>query len=87
MLSSFLPGQEAGNVQFVVENGFGTLQKKPAAIADVVSRWLQSPELLRKMSMNARAVAMPEASGAIAHDIAEMLFGPAPANAPAAALA
>ena len=25
--------------------------------------------------MSARAVAMPEASGAIAHDIAEMLFG------------
>lgn len=85
VVTSYLPGQEAGNVHFVVENGFGTLRKKPAAIADVVSRWLQSPALLRKMSMNARAVAMPEASGAIAHDIAEMLFGPAPASAPATA--
>ena len=50
VVTSYLPGQEAGNVHFVVENGFGTLRKKPAAIADVVSRWLQSPAQLRKLA-------------------------------------
>ena len=34
MLSSFLPGQEAGNVPFVVRSGFGEFSRKPKVLAD-----------------------------------------------------
>ena len=74
VLTSYLPGQEAGNVRFVVEHGFGALRRRPADIASVVSEWLQSPALLKRMSANARAAALPDASDAIAQDIARMLF-------------
>ena len=42
MLSSHLPGQEAGNVPFVVSSGFGEFSKQPKVIAATVSSWLQA---------------------------------------------
>ena len=36
MLSSYLPGQEAGNVPFVVQSGFGEYSKDPRQIARTV---------------------------------------------------
>merc|ERR1740139_1345730 len=36
ILSSFLPGQEEGNVPYVVNNGFGCYEGSPEGIADTV---------------------------------------------------
>jgi len=73
MLSSFLPGQEAGNVPFVTENGFGAYSKKPKEIADKVCSWLQQPEELASMSDNARSMAQPRASLDIASELIDMV--------------
>jgi len=73
MLSSFLPGQEAGNVPFVTRNGFGDYSKKPKVIARTVCDWLQDPKMLSRMSTNARAVSMPQASTAIAQELCMMI--------------
>lgn len=74
MLSAFLPGQEAGNVPFVVDGGFGAYSTKPRVIAKTVSDWLRDPTKLKDMSAKARAHGNPEATAAIAKDIGDLLF-------------
>jgi len=73
MLSSFLPGQEAGNVPFVTDNGFGEYSRRPKQIARTVRKWIQDPQQLEEMSEAARACATPEATHEIASDLLEML--------------
>jgi len=80
MLSSYLPGQEAGNVPFVTDAGFGEFSRKPSDIASRVSSWIQDPEKLDEMSAAARAAATPQATRAIADQLCEMLDDFAPAN-------
>ena len=47
MLSCFLPGQEAGNVPFVTEGGFGDYSKDPDTIASTVASWMRDPAKVR----------------------------------------
>ena len=68
------PGQEAGNVPYVEENGFGTYSGDPTVIADTVSSWLETPEKLEMMQKAALEAARPAATLDIAKDIAEYLF-------------
>jgi len=74
MLSSYLPGQEEGNVPFVEDAGFGTYSGDPTKIADTVSTWLSSPDMLKDMQGNALVAARPTATIDIAKDLAAMLF-------------
>lgn len=74
MLSSFLPGQEEGNIPFVKDAGFGSYSDDPRSIADTVSIWLSSPDRLATMKENALRAARPTATIDIAKDLAEMLF-------------
>ena len=69
-LTHFLPGQEAGNVGLVSEQGFGEYHDRPRDIAKVVTKWMQEPEThLKKMSENALAFGYPEAGKEIVLDI------------------
>ena len=76
MLSSFLPGQEAGNVPYVLEKGFGEYANKPDRIASRVADWLQDDTTLREMRRNARAAATPQATRLIALDLLHLLEHP-----------
>ena len=76
MLSSFLPGQEAGNVPFVVDSGFGAYNKDPRQIARTVCSWIQDPQKLEGMARSARAAAAPQATEEIALDLLAMLEEP-----------
>lgn len=69
MLTSFLPGQEAGNVDYVLEKGFGDYFEDPVDIAEQVSGWLQNREILNVMSHRAREVGHPAAAAEIVLDI------------------
>jgi 1,2-diacylglycerol 3-beta-galactosyltransferase len=69
MLTSFLPGQEAGNVDYVLENGFGDYCRKPAKIAETVSSWLQNPSYLAELSHKSSNVGHPQAAEEIVLDI------------------
>ena len=73
MLSSFLPGQEAGNVPFVTKSGFGEYSARPKTIAKTVRTWIQHPEQLDSMAAAARAAAKPAATHEIAHELLELL--------------
>jgi 1,2-diacylglycerol 3-beta-galactosyltransferase len=71
MMTSFLPGQEAGNVDVVLESGFGEYKKRPSEIADVVTSWLQDSELMSSMSKAALAAGNPYAADEIVRDIGQ----------------
>jgi len=69
MLTNFLPGQEAGNVDYVIENGFGDFNSDPAVIATEVACWLKDADLMDTMSRAARGVGHPHAAADIVIDI------------------
>ena len=69
MMTSFLPGQEAGNVDVVLEKGFGEFNKKPAKIAETVTSWLQDDELMARMIKSATEAGNPYAADEIVADI------------------
>jgi 1,2-diacylglycerol 3-beta-galactosyltransferase len=68
---SFLPGQEAGNVDVVLESGFGEYKKKPSEIAKVVGSWLQDTDLLNSLSRAAMKAGNPYAADEIVADIGQ----------------
>ncbi|CAM9732018.1 unnamed protein product, partial [Chrysoparadoxa australica] len=74
MLSGYLPGQEEGNVPFVVDGGFGDFSRKPQLIASKVSDWFRNPEMLQRMSAAAIRAAKPNATYDIAREIGSMMF-------------
>jgi len=73
LLTSFLPGQEEGNVDFVVSKGFGLFQedKSPETVAAIVCTWLQDPAKLNDMSKKAHQAGSPRAAEDIARIIGQ----------------
>ena len=68
-MRSFLPGQEAGNVDVVLEGRFGAFEKRPSEIGKTVTSWLQDSALLRSMSQAAMVAGNPYAADEIVEDI------------------
>eukprot|EP00619_Florenciella_sp_RCC1007_P004631 CAMPEP_0205911628 /NCGR_PEP_ID=MMETSP1325-20131115/5279_1 /ASSEMBLY_ACC=CAM_ASM_000708 /TAXON_ID=236786 /ORGANISM="Florenciella sp., Strain RCC1007" /LENGTH=311 /DNA_ID=CAMNT_0053278187 /DNA_START=142 /DNA_END=1077 /DNA_ORIENTATION=+ len=69
MLSTFLPGQEAGNVDFVKESGFGDYSPDPEVIAARVSEWFGDPSALNSMRSAALASGRPAATLDVARNL------------------
>lgn len=70
ILSDAIPGQEDGNVQYVLENEAGAYAPNPAHVADVVAEWIgEGRESLRQRSANASRIARPNAVWDIADEI------------------
>jgi len=69
MLTSFLPGQEAGNVDVVLEAGFGDFCVDPLEISGRVCSWLSDSSLLQEMSKAAHKAGYPLAADDIVADI------------------
>jgi predicted glycosyltransferase len=70
LLSGFIPGQEEGNVEYVIDRGVGTWAEKPQLIASTLARWLQ-PEnkTLIQMAQKAQKLGRPQAALDIAAEI------------------
>lgn len=67
-----LPGQEVGNVRYVVQNGAGAWAPGPAEVLVAVHSWLTGdPPKLEEMRTNARELGKPRA----AYEIAERVWG------------
>lgn len=65
-----IPGQETGNVDYVVENNAGLYAPEAGQMAQAVADWLQEgPEGLVKRSANARRIARPDAVWDIADEV------------------
>ena len=69
MITSFLPGQEAGNVDIVLDGGFGDFKKEPKKIAEGVASWLLDNKKLDEMSKMSTAAGNPSAAADIVEDI------------------
>ena len=75
VLSSFLPGQEKGNVPFVVDGGFGVYSgNRPKLIAKHVNEIFSSHEKMYKMSELAKSSSTPHATKDIAYDLARIVL-------------
>lgn len=71
MLTSYLPGQEEGNVDYVIDGGFGAYcaDSDPIGIAEEVCMWLTDESKLAMLSRAAKAKGAPHA----ARDIVRMI--------------
>ena len=74
LLSGYIPGQEEGNVPYVLDNKVGVFASEPAAIASQVARWFGSERAaLAKMAENARQLANPDSTENIVTDLANLI--------------
>ncbi|KAH7854792.1 hypothetical protein Vadar_017860 [Vaccinium darrowii] len=73
ILNDYIPGQEKGNVPYVVDNGAGVFTRSPTETARLVSEWFSiKTDELKKMSENALKLAQPNAVFDIVKDIHEL---------------
>ncbi len=74
ILSGALPGQEEGNIHFVVDNGAGRWAPGPKKVVAAVRELAGSgPEVLAAAAANARKLARPQAALDIAAEIGKFL--------------
>lgn len=73
LLTSFLPGQEEGNVDFVVDNNFGAFcsDKDPSGIAEELCEWLNDEGKMKSLSEAAKRIGAPYAARDIAKEIGD----------------
>ncbi|MGH2509091.1 MAG: glycosyltransferase, partial [Ktedonobacteraceae bacterium] len=77
ILSSFVPGQEEGNVTYVTENKVGVMASNPASIVHVLRRLITpGSDMLKKQLENAQRISRPRASFDIVKHI--LAYMPAP---------
>ncbi len=73
LLSGYVPGQEEGNVQFVVDGGAGRLTETPDALVAALRELIEHPDRRTEMAAAARRLGRPEASLTIARLILDYL--------------
>lgn len=72
IISGYVPGQEAGNVQYVLENNAGAYAEEPGEIVRTICAWLKpGNRQLATMMANAARLARPNASLEIARILCE----------------
>ncbi|CAI5480664.1 unnamed protein product [Closterium sp. Yama58-4] len=77
ILNDFVPGQEVGNVPFVVKNGAGLYEENPQKIAQIVADWFgPNVDQFKRMATNARRLARPDAVFRIVRDIDQLANRP-----------
>ncbi|XP_044463573.1 monogalactosyldiacylglycerol synthase 2, chloroplastic-like [Mangifera indica] len=82
ILNDYIPGQEKGNVPYVVDNGAGVFTRSPKETAQLVAKWFSTKtDELKRMSENSIKLAQPEAVFNIVKDIHKLAGqrGPLPA--------
>ncbi|XP_065851334.1 monogalactosyldiacylglycerol synthase 2, chloroplastic [Euphorbia lathyris] len=73
ILNDYIPGQEKGNVPYVVDNGAGVFTRSPKETARMVTEWFSiKRDELETMSENALKLAQPEAVFDIVRDIHDL---------------
>jgi 1,2-diacylglycerol 3-beta-galactosyltransferase len=76
LLSGYIPGQETGNVPYVLKHGVGAYVEDPWQIAEVISGWFgPQRDVLDGIARKARSMGHPEATYQIVEEIARLLEG------------
>lgn len=73
ILYSKVPGQEDGNVTYVVDNEAGVWAPDPQQVVSVLSNWLRNPVSLQEISNASRSLAAPHATRQIARLLVEQV--------------
>jgi len=74
MLIHMLPGQEEGNVDYVVEHGAGAYCETPQEAKETLDEWLADEEKrLQEIAKNAEDLGRPEAANQIARKALELI--------------
>ncbi len=73
VLYSRLPGQEDGNVTYVVSEGAGVWAPRPSQVVEAVRNWIEHPERYQAAAEACRRIARPEAARQIARLIGQRL--------------
>jgi 1,2-diacylglycerol 3-beta-galactosyltransferase len=73
LLYSRLPGQEDGNVTYVVNEGAGIWAPNPEKIGTILQDWLAHPEKRLQASAACQRLARPQAARQIAHLLIETI--------------
>ena len=71
ILYSKMPGQEDGNVDYVIDHGAGVWAPEPELVAATLRYWVQNPDVRRQVSETSKSLARPDASKDIATRIIE----------------
>ncbi len=70
ILYDAIPGQETGNINYVVDNRAGVYAPTPVEVGAALTSWLhRGPDFLRQMSESARALGRPNAVFEIADEV------------------
>lgn len=70
ILSGHIPGQENGNVDYVVDNGAGVYAPGPKRVAQVLETWISQPkEMIKRYAEAALRLGHPDAAQIIAKEI------------------
>lgn len=76
LLSGYIPGQESGNVPYVLKHGIGVYVEDPWQIAEVVSGWFGPQRaVLEQVAERARQLGRPQATYQIVEEIAGLVRG------------
>jgi 1,2-diacylglycerol 3-beta-galactosyltransferase len=72
IITAWLPGQEEGNVEFVVREGLGRVSEDPSEVVNIIESLMDSPEF-EKMKRNIKRVRKPSAALEIGREIVKWL--------------
>ena len=64
-----VPGQETGNIDYVVSRGAGAWCPSPQKVLDQLTQWLRSPDILQQLHRASAALAQPDSALRIAEII------------------
>ena len=73
ILYSKLPGQEDGNVTYVLETGTGVWAPKPQLVVRALTRWISRPDERKQVIENTRRAARPDSARRIAKALGDRL--------------
>ncbi len=73
ILFSKLPGQEDGNVTYVLETGTGVWAPKPPLVVRALTRWISRPNEREQVIENTRRAARPDSARRIARTLGTRL--------------
>ncbi|MDD5382594.1 MAG: glycosyltransferase [Candidatus Margulisbacteria bacterium] len=68
IITSWLPGQEEGNVEYVVRENVGRVSKDPKRVVEIVKEMIGTPEF-EELKKNIRRASRPQAAMEIAREI------------------
>jgi 1,2-diacylglycerol 3-beta-galactosyltransferase len=73
ILYTRMPGQEEGNVDYVVDKGAGVWAPTPEIVVETLRLWIEKPEIMAQVAATSKRLACPDAAKKIADKIISMV--------------